>query len=173
MDKNTLRMAVSAHWSQIIRPLYAQAYDAYNEDQYVPQALQLPNLPDLLTNDLQSVGVDDFINDSHVNNTDANYLDNLNEWAKENYPLDYLYSMVAVEYERSGLKEKADDMLLDRIIDDPSYGELNDRSFWAEHIAMSPLNDVLHALKGDDLTEWVERYADNWREQRENGDKDN
>lgn len=173
MDKNTLRMAVSAHWSQIVRPLYAHAYDCYNEDQSIPQNLQLSTLPDVLNNDLQSVGVDDFINDPQVNNTEANYLDNLSEWAKDKYPLDYLYSMVAVEYERSGLKDKADNMLLERIVDDPSYGQLDDRSYWTEHIALSPLNDVLQALKSDDISDWIERYADNWREQRENGDKDN
>lgn len=172
MNRTTLTMAVSTHWSEVIRPLFAQAFDTYNDEQNIPQTLQQSEMPDILTNDLQSVGVTDFVNDPSVNNTDANYLDNLREWAKDNYDFDYLYNLIDYQYQRYGLRDKASEMLLERILDDPTYGQLNDQAYWSSQINMAALPDILQALQNDELQPWVERYANNWREQTEDADQD-
>lgn len=170
MDKNTLRMAVSTHWAQVVRPLVAKTYDIYNDEQFIPQELQEPNLPDLLTSDLQSVGVDDFVNDASEYNSESNYLDNLDEWVKENYDFDYLYNMIDQEYLLSGLHDRADELLLERLLDDPTYGQLSDTEYWQSRINTSSLPETLRALH-EGLDFWIERYADNWRDQQEDADQ--
>ncbi|MDR0289055.1 MAG: hypothetical protein LBH78_03325 [Rickettsiales bacterium] len=117
----------------------------------------------------QYEGVDDFINENKTIADENNYNDIIQEFVSENYDSEFILMKFEESFnsEEEGVAEKLKGDMIIQLINKEPYSRAS-RSFWEAKVRnLTNFKDIAKYSEGDDLGEFVEIYAPEWKEQDE------
>lgn len=155
---------VEAYFRKEIEKLVQDGYDRYLEEENIPSRLLPQSTVERIVYEQMDLGFSEFW-EEEVDNLDGdNYTDKVSDYVNENYDADFITNKIEDKVDVETIKAGLLDELALRIINTEPYGYAP-RSYW---IGKARLVDSLKELgtyaDGEDLTEFVEKYAPDWEE---------
>lgn len=145
---------------------FSTQFEKFLEEKGIPKKYVPYNIIEKIIQK-EYVFVDDFIIEKKAIATEENYNDIIIEFISENYDSEYISMKLEEAFDGEGIAEVLKMDLISQLIRREPYSRVS-RSFWEAKVrTLTDFKEIIKYAEGDNLGEFVEIYAPEWKEQDE------
>lgn len=143
---------------------FSEGYEAYLEEKGIPENLVDNNVLSRVVDEQVDLGFDEFWNEEEESIDENNISDKITEYIKENYDDGYMFVKFQDKINEEQIKLDLLDALVSVLSSSEPYSVLS-RNYWMSKARIvDSLKELSGYASGDDLEEFVMKYASDWEE---------